>query len=103
VVSTQADPPPSDVPVPPELAEERNTVRRLEAQLAAEHGADTPAYWRAMAEQLHQYLGSARFADVRGSSPSGGPADVAARRAYNWLVRVAAAYRALAATSGVSS
>lgn len=82
----------SDVPISPELAEERNAVRRLEAAMAAEHGADTPAYWRAMADRLHQYLGSARFA-------GGPPKDEASRRAYGWLVRVAAAYRALASTS----
>ncbi|HEY3610327.1 MAG TPA: hypothetical protein VGL06_22700 [Pseudonocardiaceae bacterium] len=87
----------SDVPVPPELTEERNVVRRLEAQMAAEHGADTPAYWRAMSERLHAYLASPRFKAMTG--PDGQSRDEAARRAYGWLVRVAAAYRALAATS----
>ena len=96
VVSSLPDPP-SDVPVPPELTEERNVVRRLEAQMAAEHGADTPAYWRAMAERLHAYLASPRFKSVAG--PDSAQCDEAARRAYGWLVRVAAAYRALAATS----
>ncbi|HYS38030.1 MAG TPA: hypothetical protein VEO01_20630 [Pseudonocardiaceae bacterium] len=88
---------PSDVPVPAELTEERNVVRRLEAQMAAEHGADTPAYWRAMSERLHAYLASPRFKSVAG--PDSAQCDEAARRAYGWLVRVAAAYRALAATS----
>jgi hypothetical protein len=87
VVSSLPDP--SDVPISPEVAEERNAVRRLEALMAAEHGADTPAYWRAMSDRLHEYLASARFA----SAP---PRDEAGRRAYFWLVRVAAAYRALA-------
>jgi hypothetical protein len=82
----------SDVPISPELAVERNAVRRLEAQMAEQHGADTPAYWQAMANRLHQYLAGPRFA-------GGPPADDAGRRAYGWLVRVAAAYRALASTS----
>lgn len=103
MVSTQPDPPPSDVPIPPELVEERNVVRRLEAQLAAVYGADTPAYWRAMADQLHAYLASARFAAMHGPRHAAGSGTVAAddpaRRAHSWLVRVAAAYRALAATS----
>ena len=85
-------PDPSDVPISPELAEERNAVRRLEALMAEEHGADTPAYWRAMSDRLHEYLASSRFA-------GGPPRDDAARRAYFWLVRVAAAYRALAGFS----
>jgi hypothetical protein len=89
VVSSLPDP--SDVPISPELAEERNAVRRLEARMAEQHGADTPAYWRAMADQLHEYLASPRFSTVR--------RDEAGRRAYRWLVRVAAAYRALAGTS----
>jgi hypothetical protein len=96
VVSSLPDPP-SDVPVPPELAEERNVVRRLEAQMAAQHGADTPAYWRAMSDRLHAYLASPRFRAM--TTQNTPPADEAARRAYGWLVRVAAAYRALAATS----
>jgi len=91
VVSSLPDP--SDVPISSELAEERNVVRRLEAQMAAEHGADTPAYWRAMSDRLHEYLASARFSSVVSQQ------DDAARRAYGWLVRVAAAYRALAGTS----
>jgi hypothetical protein len=86
VVSSLPDP--SDVPISAELAEERNVVRRLEARMAEEHGADTPAYWRAMADQLQEYLASPRF--------STGPRDEATRRAHGWLVRVAAAYRALA-------
>jgi hypothetical protein len=88
---------PSDVPVPPELADERNVVRRLEAQMAAQHGADTPAYWHAMSDRLHAYLASPRFRSM--NTPNTQPCDEAARRAYGWLVRVAAAYRALAATS----
>jgi hypothetical protein len=100
VVSTQPDPPPSDVPIPPELVEERNVVRRLEAQLAAEHGADTPAYWRAMADYLRDYLASPRFAAMHGPRHAAPVSSTdPARRAYSWLVRVAAAYRALAATS----
>jgi hypothetical protein len=83
-----------------ELAEERNVVRRLEAQMAAEHGADTPAYWHAMSDRLHAYLASPRFRSMNTpNTPNTPPCDEAARRAYGWLVRVAAAYRALAATS----
>jgi len=59
-------------------------VRRLEAAMAAEHGADTPAYWRAMSDRLHEYLRRTQPRDDR---------------AHGWLVRVAAAYRALAGTS----
>jgi hypothetical protein len=65
--------------------------------MAAEHGADTPAYWRAMSDRLHAYLASPRFQSM--TTPNAQPCDEAARRAYGWLVRVAAAYRALAATS----
>jgi hypothetical protein len=83
---------PLDVPVSPELAEMRNAVRRLEAQLAGEHGVDTPAYWRAMSDRLEGYVASNRFAPVPGMRQGR-----AAERAHNWLVRVAAAYRALAA------
>jgi hypothetical protein len=87
VVSSLPDP--SDVPISPELATERNAVRRLEAQMAAEYGADTPAYWRAMSDRLHEYLASPRFA-------GGPPKDEATRKAYDWLLRVTSAYRALA-------
>jgi hypothetical protein len=75
---------PSDVPISPELAAERNMVRRLEAAMAAEHGVDTPAYWRAMSDRLHEHLRRTQPRD---------------ERAHDWLVRVAAAYRALAGTS----
>jgi hypothetical protein len=87
-------PEPSDIPVSPELAEVRNAVRRLEAQVAGEHGVDTPAYWGAMSNRLQEYLAGNRFAPVAGVQR-----DRAAERAHQWLVRVAAAYRALAATS----
>jgi hypothetical protein len=83
---------PLDVPVSPELAEIRNAVRRLEAQLAGEHGVDTPAYWRAMSDRLRGYVVDNRFAPVPGV-----PRSRAEERAHNWLVRVATAYRALAA------
>jgi hypothetical protein len=80
---------PADVPVSPELAEVRDVVRRLEARTAVEHGVDTPAYWRAMSDHLQEHLAGNRFAPAPGQ-------DRAAERAYGWLVRVAAAYRALA-------
>jgi hypothetical protein len=94
VVSTLPDPPADDMPVSPELVEERDVVRKLEAQMAAEHGVDTPAYWRAMSEQLNQYVADDRFRPVDGTSRT-----AAATRAHGWLLRVAAGYRALAATS----
>lgn len=83
----------SDVPVSAELAEVRNVVRKLEARMAIEHGVDTPAYWRAMSDQLALQLAANRFAPVDGRY-----ADRAAERAYRWLVRVASAYRSLATT-----
>lgn len=90
--SDQFSEPLSDVPLSPELAEVRNVVRQLEADMANRYGADTPAYWRAMSDQLAQRVTTHRFA------PTGGRyADRAAERAHRWLVRVAAAYRALAA------
>lgn len=95
MVSTLPDPaagfpiPPADVPVSPELTEVRNLVRRLEAQLAVEHGMDNPAYWRAMSDRLQETLAGNRF------QPG--------ERAHRWLARVAGAYRALAASSNVSS
>jgi hypothetical protein len=82
---------PADSVVPAELAEVRNAVRRLEAQLAARHGADTPAYWRAMSQRLDEALVTNRFAPVDGQYR-----DAASRRAHHWLVRVATAYRSLA-------
>jgi hypothetical protein len=82
---------PMDVPVSPELAEMRNVVRRLEAQLANEHGVDTPAYWRAMSDRLQGYVINNRFAPETGTQHNR-----ASERAHNWLVRVAAAYGALA-------
>lgn len=83
----------SDVPVSAELTEVRNVVRKLEAQMAIEHGVDTPAYWRAMSDQLAQQLAANRFAPVDGTY-----ADRAAERAHRWLVRIASAYRSLATT-----
>jgi hypothetical protein len=75
----------------------------LEARLAAVHGADTPAYWRAMADHLRDYLASPRFAAMNRPRHSALAPPVSgedpARRAHSWLVRIAAAYRALAATS----
>jgi hypothetical protein len=84
---------PADIPTSPELAEVRDMVRRLEAQQAGNHGVDTPAYWRAMSDRLQEHLATSRFAPVDGRYR-----DRAAERAYGWLVRCAAAYRALAAT-----
>lgn len=72
-------------------------VRRLEAQLSAEHGVDNPAYWRAMSEQLAETLASNRFA------PEPGAERDAAHDAHRWLVRVAAAYRSLATTGETAS
>jgi hypothetical protein len=88
---------PADPPSSPELAQVRDLVRRLEAQQAGEHGVDTPAYWRAMSDRLAEHLAASRFAPRPGWYR-----DPAAERAYAWLVRVAAAYRALAVT-GVRS
>jgi hypothetical protein len=89
VVSAVPDPATEPVPLT-EMARERDTVRRMEARLAAEHGADTPAYWRAMSETLRDYLADPKFRGVtdRGEDHV---------RAHGWLTRVAAAYRALAA------
>jgi hypothetical protein len=97
VVSPTPDPlteltDPTDATGQGELAEQRNLVRRLEASMAAEHGADTPAYWRAMSNQLETYLAQPRFAAEAGQDE---PTD----RAHAWLTRVASAYRALAASS----
>lgn len=86
--------PESEPPVVTELAAEREVVRRMEAQLAAEHGADTPEYWRAMAGRLQDYLAGPRFRLEPGEQPSDDH-----RRARRWLARVATGYRALAATS----
>jgi hypothetical protein len=88
---------PAEIPVSPELAEVRDAVRRLEAQAAVEYRIDTPEYWRAMSERLEHYLAGNRFAPAGGAT-----ADHATRRAYHWLERVTAAYRALAVT-GASS
>jgi hypothetical protein len=86
-----------------ELVEVRNVVRRLEAQLAIEHGADTPAYWCAMADRLHEYIACSRYAATNTQARTPPCAtDDPARRAHAWLLRVASAYRALAATSGVN-
>ena len=84
---------PADAVVPAELAEVRDAVRKLEAQLAARHGVDTPAYWRAMSLRLEEALSTNRYAPVEGRYRSPG-----AEQAHRWLVRVATAYRALAAT-----
>ncbi|HEX5400851.1 MAG TPA: hypothetical protein VFX16_00970 [Pseudonocardiaceae bacterium] len=89
--------PHADTPSSPELAEARDVVRKMEAKQAGEHGVDTPAYWRAMSDRLQDHLIVSRFAPVDGRY-----ADQAAERAYGWLLRCAAAYRALAATSGRS-
>lgn len=100
MVSSLPDPPadpPADIPVSPELTEVRNVVRRLEAQLSAEHGVDNPAYWRAMSDRLRETIASNRFA------PQPGPECDAAHDAYRWLVRVAAAYRSLATTGQTAS
>jgi elongation factor P hydroxylase len=83
----------SDVPVSPQLIEVRNTVRRMEAETAVEHGVDTPAYWRAMSDRLAEHLATNRFAPVHGRY-----ADQSAELAHRWLVRIASAYRALAST-----
>lgn len=89
MVSTLPEPtadipiPPADVPVSPELTEVRNLVRRLEAQLSAEHGVDNPVYWRAMSDRLREAVAE----------------DTARGTAHRWLVRVASAYESLAATS----
>lgn len=72
-----------------EMARERDVVRSLEARLAAEHGADTPAYWRAMSDALRDYLADPRFRGVAGRSEDHA-------QAHRWLTRVAAGYRALA-------
>jgi hypothetical protein len=84
---------PSGLPVSPELAEVRNAVRRLEIETAVEHGVDTPAYWRTMSDRLAQHLATDRFAPVNGDYT-----DRSAERAHRWLVRIASAYHALAAT-----
>lgn len=92
MVSTLPDPatgfaiPPADVPVSPELTEVRTLVRRLETQLAAEHGLDNPVYWRAMSERLQDALDDSSRPEER------------SERARRWLARVAGAYRALAAS-----
>lgn len=83
----------SDRPVSRELAEVRSVVRELEAQLAGDHEVDTPAYWRAMSQRLTEQLATTRFAPVDGCYP-----DDQARLAHRWLIRIAGAYRALAAT-----
>jgi hypothetical protein len=92
------DPPADDLPVSPELAEERDVVRGLEARMAAEHGVDNPAYWAAMAEKLSEYIAGDRFAPVEGVARGSAEA-----RAHGYLVRVAAGYRALSATSRVGT
>jgi hypothetical protein len=85
--------PPADPPVCAELVEVRDAVRGLEAEVAVRHCVDTPAYWRAMSERLDRYVATSRFQPVDGRL-----ADASADRAYRWLARVAAGYRALAAT-----
>jgi hypothetical protein len=74
-----------------DLADERDLVRRLEAELAARYGVDTPAYWRAMSDRLHEYLTSPDFTQRRAEI-----ADVPLTRGDTWITRVAAAYQALA-------
>jgi hypothetical protein len=92
------DPPADDIPVSPELAEEHGVVRELEARMATEHGADTPDYWRAVSGELDEYVAGERFAPIEGETRS--PAEARARA---YVVRVAAGYRALAASHRVSS
>lgn len=69
-------------------------MRHLEAQVALEYGVDTPAYWRAVSDRLSHRLATNRFAPVNGRYAS-----AEAERAHRWLIRVTAAYRALARAS----
>jgi len=78
---------PSDVPVPPELTEERNVVRRLGAQMAPST-ARTPLPTGARCPHACTPTWPAHASSP--SRPGQRPVRRGGARAYGWLVRVAA-------------